>query len=74
MNAALLNGGNVDKLRIFYAPIFLGPDAVPMMASNPHSHADKGLVKRLAFQKFEEDIALDAYIRDPWLGLADSGV
>jgi diaminohydroxyphosphoribosylaminopyrimidine deaminase / 5-amino-6-(5-phosphoribosylamino)uracil reductase len=74
MNAALLNGGNVDKLRIFYAPIFLGPDAVPMMASNPCSHADKGQIKQLAFKKFEDDIAVDAYIRDPWLGLADRGV
>jgi diaminohydroxyphosphoribosylaminopyrimidine deaminase / 5-amino-6-(5-phosphoribosylamino)uracil reductase len=71
INAALLNADQVDKLRIFYAPIFLGPNAVPMMASDLHSHAVKSAIKSLAFKKFGEDVAVDAYIRDPWIGFSE---
>jgi diaminohydroxyphosphoribosylaminopyrimidine deaminase/5-amino-6-(5-phosphoribosylamino)uracil reductase len=71
INAALLNGDHVDKLRIFYAPNFLGPDAVPMMASNLRSDAVKSAIKELTFKKFGDDVAVDAYIRDPWIGAAD---
>ncbi|HEY4050717.1 MAG TPA: bifunctional diaminohydroxyphosphoribosylaminopyrimidine deaminase/5-amino-6-(5-phosphoribosylamino)uracil reductase RibD [Acidobacteriaceae bacterium] len=74
MNAALLNGNHVDKLSIFYAPIFLGPDAVPMISSNLCWHADKDAIKELAFKKFGEDVAVDGYIRDPWSGLANRAV
>lgn len=70
INAALLNADQVDKLRIFYAPNFLGPNAVPMMASDLHSHAVESAIKNLAFKKFGEDVAVDAYIHDPWIGFS----
>ena len=36
VNAAMLERDLVDKLILIYAPIFLGPDAIPMLASARH--------------------------------------
>lgn len=57
-----LNDDLVDKLKLFYAPRFLGQTALPML----------GAVKELpplthySLQQFGQDFALQACLHDPW--------
>jgi diaminohydroxyphosphoribosylaminopyrimidine deaminase/5-amino-6-(5-phosphoribosylamino)uracil reductase len=57
-----LNEGLVDKLKLFYAPRFLGQTALPML----------GAIKELpplthySLEQFGQDFALEAYLHDPW--------
>jgi diaminohydroxyphosphoribosylaminopyrimidine deaminase / 5-amino-6-(5-phosphoribosylamino)uracil reductase len=70
INAAMLNGDHADKLRVFYGPVFLGQDGIPMLASSPQSPAVRCAVSDLAIRKFGEDVAVETYIHDPWAGLS----
>jgi diaminohydroxyphosphoribosylaminopyrimidine deaminase/5-amino-6-(5-phosphoribosylamino)uracil reductase len=63
LNASALNGGHVDKITLFYAPVFLGPNAVPLL--------QEALTKPLmpipsAIACVDQDVRVDAYLRDPW--------
>jgi diaminohydroxyphosphoribosylaminopyrimidine deaminase / 5-amino-6-(5-phosphoribosylamino)uracil reductase len=63
LNAAALSGGHVDKITLFYAPIFLGPDGVPLL--------QEPVMKPLlpippAIEVVGQDVRVDAYLRDPW--------
>ncbi len=63
LNAAAINGGHVDKMTLFYAPIFLGPDAVPLLQER--------IMRQLlpippAIESIDQDFRVDAYLRDPW--------
>ena len=63
VNTTFLNQGLVDKLVLFYAPNFLGGQAVPMLGSIeavPPIHD-------YSLHRFGRDFALEAYLRDPWL-------
>lgn len=63
LNSSALGGGYVDKLTIFYAPIFLGPHGVPLLqeaASLPP------FVEPPSIQRAGHDVRIDAYLRDPW--------
>jgi diaminohydroxyphosphoribosylaminopyrimidine deaminase/5-amino-6-(5-phosphoribosylamino)uracil reductase len=71
INTAVLNEVIADKLTIFYAPVFLGADAVPMLASSIARSVERGTIpQRFSLRKFGEDFAFDAYLRDPWAGVS----
>jgi diaminohydroxyphosphoribosylaminopyrimidine deaminase / 5-amino-6-(5-phosphoribosylamino)uracil reductase len=72
LNRSALVADVVDKLYLFQAPRFLGPDAVPMLAG---AHAT-GLPRLLHYrtERIEEDTLTEGYIHDPWeLGAASAG-
>ena len=63
LNASAMSSGHVDKITLFLAPIFLGPDAVPLL--------QEAIAKPLlpfppAVESVGQDVRLDAYLRDPW--------
>jgi diaminohydroxyphosphoribosylaminopyrimidine deaminase/5-amino-6-(5-phosphoribosylamino)uracil reductase len=57
-----LNQGLVDRLMLFYAPMFLGRAAVPMLSSID------GLppLEDYSLKQFGRDFALEAHLHDPW--------
>jgi diaminohydroxyphosphoribosylaminopyrimidine deaminase/5-amino-6-(5-phosphoribosylamino)uracil reductase len=63
LNASALNGGHVDKITLFYAPVFLGPNGVPLL--------QEGVMKPLlpippTIECIDHDVRIDAYLRNPW--------
>ena len=64
LNRSALAANLVDKLALFQAPHFLGPDAVPMFAS-PNASPLPGL-RRYRVQRLDQDILIEGYLRDPW--------
>ena len=63
LNASALQGGHVDKLALFYAPMFLGPDGVPLL--------QEGMLNPLlpvppTMELVGQDVRIDAYLRNPW--------
>jgi riboflavin biosynthesis pyrimidine reductase len=52
-----------DKLTLFYAPIFLGPTAVPLLETAHPIHLKP---IRTTVTKFGPDFCLEAWLRDPW--------
>ena len=63
---AALNERVVDKLMLFYAPKFLGHEAIPMLGSINQPPT----LQRCELRKFGEDFAVEAYLRDPWATVA----
>lgn len=64
LNRSVLAADLVDKLYLFQAPRFLGPDAVPMLAGSratalPH-------LLRYRPERLEEDLLIEGYVHDPW--------
>jgi diaminohydroxyphosphoribosylaminopyrimidine deaminase/5-amino-6-(5-phosphoribosylamino)uracil reductase len=64
LNRSALVADAVDKLYIFQAPRFLGPESVPMLAGRyattlPH-------LLRYSTERIEEDTLIAGYIHDPW--------
>jgi diaminohydroxyphosphoribosylaminopyrimidine deaminase / 5-amino-6-(5-phosphoribosylamino)uracil reductase len=62
LNASALNG-SVDKLTLFYAPLFLGPAAVPLLETGDIVNLQP---IRTTLTPFDPDFRLDAWLRDPW--------
>ena len=69
LNASLINEGLVDRLFLFYAPCFLGSEAVP--AFGPLQQ-ERLTLRQYALLRFGVDFALDGLIRDPWATIAVS--
>jgi diaminohydroxyphosphoribosylaminopyrimidine deaminase / 5-amino-6-(5-phosphoribosylamino)uracil reductase len=63
LNGSALTGQHVDKLTLFYAPVFLGPGAVPLMQEAIVGTAIAG---QPSIQTLGQDVRVDAYLRDPW--------
>jgi diaminohydroxyphosphoribosylaminopyrimidine deaminase/5-amino-6-(5-phosphoribosylamino)uracil reductase len=63
IHTSALNQGLVDKLVLFYAPRFLGGEAVPMLGSI----AAFPPIRDYSLKRFGQDFALEAYLRNPWL-------
>ena len=63
LNASAMRGGHVDKMTLFLAPIFLGPDAVPLLRD--------AIPKPLlpfppTVESVGQDVRIDTWLRDPW--------
>ncbi len=63
LNGSALTGNHVDKLTLFYAPVFLGPNAVPLMQETVTGPV---LVAQPTIEGIGNDVRIDAYLRDPW--------
>jgi diaminohydroxyphosphoribosylaminopyrimidine deaminase/5-amino-6-(5-phosphoribosylamino)uracil reductase len=64
LNRSALAADVVDKLYLFQAPRFLGPDATPMLAG-PHATSLPRML-RYRTSRIEEDTLTEGYIHDPW--------
>jgi diaminohydroxyphosphoribosylaminopyrimidine deaminase/5-amino-6-(5-phosphoribosylamino)uracil reductase len=64
LNSALLKAQVTDKLAVFTAPTILGGDAVPAFAAG--TSFDGLRLTRQHLQRFDEDVLLTGYVRDPW--------
>jgi diaminohydroxyphosphoribosylaminopyrimidine deaminase / 5-amino-6-(5-phosphoribosylamino)uracil reductase len=84
INAAVIGENVAGKLVLFYAPLFLGQDAVPMLASDIGQPAIQKTIQALAgtcgsersaiyptLRQFGQDFAFEAYLRDPWDGVGE---
>jgi diaminohydroxyphosphoribosylaminopyrimidine deaminase/5-amino-6-(5-phosphoribosylamino)uracil reductase len=65
VNAAFLQQDLVDRLVLFYAPIFLGPDAVPMLSSLPQARK----IESFMLHRFGQDFAFEGDLHNPWAGV-----
>ncbi len=63
INSSFLRAGLVDRLFLFYAPSFLGPEGRPVLASTP---ADSPVIRAYALHRFGPDFAMEAWLNDPW--------
>ncbi|HEV2472624.1 MAG TPA: bifunctional diaminohydroxyphosphoribosylaminopyrimidine deaminase/5-amino-6-(5-phosphoribosylamino)uracil reductase RibD [Chthonomonadales bacterium] len=67
LNASALQG-YVDKVCLFYAPIFLGIDGVPLIGGDGRLELR---AQRTRTINFGADVMLEAYLRDPWAAVKD---
>lgn len=67
LNASALQG-YVDKVCLFYAPIFLGIDGVPLIGGDGRLELR---AQRTRTINFGADVMLEAYLRDPWVAVKD---
>jgi diaminohydroxyphosphoribosylaminopyrimidine deaminase/5-amino-6-(5-phosphoribosylamino)uracil reductase len=65
LNTTALNEDLVDRLTVFYAPRFLGNQAVPMMGPLNNLTA----LRDYELRRFGADFALEACLHDPWSSL-----
>jgi diaminohydroxyphosphoribosylaminopyrimidine deaminase/5-amino-6-(5-phosphoribosylamino)uracil reductase len=63
LNRVLLAEELVDKLCLFYAPMFLGEDGVPLVAGGGRL---KPQLSGVSIGRSGEDFCFEAYLRDPW--------
>jgi len=63
LNASALAGGHVDKITLFYAPLFLGPDGVPLLLE-PIGNALLPTTPEI--ECIDQDVRVDAYLHNPW--------
>jgi diaminohydroxyphosphoribosylaminopyrimidine deaminase / 5-amino-6-(5-phosphoribosylamino)uracil reductase len=64
LNRSVLVADLADKLYLFQALHFLGPEAVPMFAG-PHATALPRLL-RYRTEQIEDDLLIEGYMHDPW--------
>jgi diaminohydroxyphosphoribosylaminopyrimidine deaminase/5-amino-6-(5-phosphoribosylamino)uracil reductase len=57
-----LNQDLVDKLKLFYAPKFLGQAALPMLGAT----TELPPLENFSLQQFGHDFVVEAYLKDPW--------
>ncbi len=65
INRSALLSDAVDRLYLFYAPTFLGPEAVPLLAEGALAHWPRLPDPKL--HTFGQDFAVEGLLRDPWL-------
>jgi diaminohydroxyphosphoribosylaminopyrimidine deaminase/5-amino-6-(5-phosphoribosylamino)uracil reductase len=66
VNATVLASGEVDKVFLYYAPKILGAEAVPFLAKTGDAWQMR-CVDRIEFHRFGEDLAIEGYLRDPYV-------
>jgi diaminohydroxyphosphoribosylaminopyrimidine deaminase/5-amino-6-(5-phosphoribosylamino)uracil reductase len=64
LNRSALVADVVDKLYLFQAPRFLGPEAIPMLAGAHATSLPRLLHYRT--ERLEEDLLTQGYVHDPW--------
>jgi riboflavin biosynthesis pyrimidine reductase len=75
VNWACLRAHLVDKLVLFYTPRIFGPvGAVPWLAGE-NALPSGGTLRssHIAIERFGEDFAVEAYLRDPYQPLRPQG-
>lgn len=65
LNSAALDAAIIDKLCLFYAPVFLGAEAIPLLASGLRSQP---AIERISWNTVGKDACFEAYLHDPWKG------
>jgi diaminohydroxyphosphoribosylaminopyrimidine deaminase/5-amino-6-(5-phosphoribosylamino)uracil reductase len=63
LNSAALAQQAVDKLCLFYAPVFLGSAGVPLLADAGRIDA---VGERISWRTIGSDACFESYIYDPW--------
>jgi diaminohydroxyphosphoribosylaminopyrimidine deaminase/5-amino-6-(5-phosphoribosylamino)uracil reductase len=63
LNASALSGGHVDKITLFFAPVFLGPDGVPLL-QEPIARSPLAIPPTI--ECIDRDVRVDAYLQDAW--------
>jgi diaminohydroxyphosphoribosylaminopyrimidine deaminase/5-amino-6-(5-phosphoribosylamino)uracil reductase len=68
VNGTVLASGVVDKVFLYYAPTILGgAGSISFTAGTGFRHMDEApRVKHLHLHRFEEDFAVEGYLRDPY--------
>jgi diaminohydroxyphosphoribosylaminopyrimidine deaminase/5-amino-6-(5-phosphoribosylamino)uracil reductase len=68
VNWAALAAGIVDKVFLYYAPkILAGSGSVPFAGGQGFRRLDEAAqVKNIALHRFDEDFAVEGYLRDPY--------
>ena len=67
INRTVLASGVVDKIFLYYAPTILGAGSMPFAASTDSNKLNEALqVKHVHMHRFEQDVALEGYLRDPY--------
>lgn len=62
LNGAALAGGMVDRITLFYAPVFLGPAGVPLLQEPiPGTLPAPPVIECIG-----QDVQVEADLRDPW--------
>lgn len=64
LSGSALAGKHVDKITLFYAPVFLGPNAVPL---TQEAVAGAVITGEPTIECIGQDVRVDAYLRDPWV-------
>ena len=68
VNGAALASGVVDKVFLYYAPKVLGSDAIPFASGAGCEDTRRAApVKHLRLHRFGEDLAVEGYLRDPYV-------
>jgi diaminohydroxyphosphoribosylaminopyrimidine deaminase / 5-amino-6-(5-phosphoribosylamino)uracil reductase len=63
INASALAAGAVDKLVLFYAPVLLGSEGVPLVEG---AGVPPLAFARTAWHETGRDLCFNGYLRDPW--------
>ena len=63
LNSAALASHLVDKLCLFYAPVFLGSTCVPLFAD---AQRIDSAGQRITWRTIGSDVCFESYIHDPW--------
>jgi diaminohydroxyphosphoribosylaminopyrimidine deaminase/5-amino-6-(5-phosphoribosylamino)uracil reductase len=62
LNGAALAAGIVDRITLFYAPVFLGPAGVPLL-----QEMIPGILPAPpVIECIGQDVRIEAELRDPW--------
>jgi len=68
LNTALLTGGLVDRIKIFWSPQLLGSDAVPAFRNIPTPIP----LDPPELERYGNDFSVGALLRDPWASVKDT--
>ncbi len=68
VNRVALASNAVDKIFFYYAPTILGAGSIPFAATSELDAESPAVrVRSLQFHRFGEDIAVEGYVRDPYV-------
>lgn len=63
LNGSALSGGHVDKVTLFYAPVFLGSAGVPLLQE---SMVTPPMISTPRVERFGADVRVETWLHDPW--------
>ncbi len=63
LNSAAIHDNAVDKLSLFYAPVVIGDEGVPIFIENVRI---REALQRITWKAIESDFRFEAYLQNPW--------